>query len=54
MLNELTHKNHFVYLVGLHIHYKMIRGPYNIKLIFGGFEFFIDYTDMTLFSVVYG
>ena len=23
---------HFVYLVGLHIYYKMIHGPYNIKL----------------------
>ena len=22
---------HFVYLVGLHIYYKMIHGPYNIK-----------------------
>ena len=23
---------HFVYLVGLHIYYMMIHGPYNIKL----------------------
>ena len=34
VLNKLTHYKHFVYLVGLHIHlsYKMIHGPYNIKL----------------------
>ena len=23
---------HFVYLVGLHVYYKMTQGPYNIKL----------------------
>ena len=30
---EQTHLlKHFVYLVGLHIYYKMRHGPYNIKL----------------------
>ena len=28
---KLTHYDHIVYLVGLHIHYKMIHGPYNVK-----------------------
>ena len=32
VLNKLTHQKHFVYLVGLHIYYKMIHGPYNVKL----------------------
>ena len=31
VMNKLI-KKHIVYLVGLHIYYKMIHGPYNIKL----------------------
>ena len=30
---KLTHWDHIVYLVGLYIYYKMIHGPYNVKLI---------------------
>ena len=30
-LNKTHSLNHIVYLVGLHIYYKMIHGPYNIK-----------------------
>ena len=26
-------KKNFVYLVGLHIYYKIIHGPYNIKVL---------------------
>ena len=33
MLNKTQSLKHFVYLVGLHIYYKMIHGPYNIKLL---------------------
>ena len=33
MLNKLTHSDHIVYLVGLHIYYKMIYGPYNVKFL---------------------
>ena len=32
MLNKTYSLKHFVYLVGLHIYYKMIHGPYNVKL----------------------
>ena len=32
VLNETYPLKHFVYLVGLHIYYKMIHGLYNIKL----------------------
>ena len=32
MLNKTYSLEHSVYLVGLHIYYKMIHGPYNIKL----------------------
>ena len=35
VMNKTYSLKHFVYLVGLHIYYKMIHGPYNIK------EFFI-------------
>ena len=31
-MNKTQSLKHFVYLVGLHIYYKMIHGPYNIKL----------------------
>ena len=31
MLNKTYSLNHIVYLVGLHIYYKMIHGPYNVK-----------------------
>ena len=30
-LLKLTHEDHTVYLVGLHVYYKMIHGPYNVK-----------------------
>ena len=33
MLNKAYSLKHFVYLVGLHIYYKMIHGPDNVKLI---------------------
>ena len=33
MLNKNYSLNHTVYLVGLHIYYKMIHGPYNAKLL---------------------
>ena len=29
---KLIHWDHIVYLVGLYIYYKMIHGPYNVKL----------------------
>ena len=32
MMNKTHSFKHFVYLVGLHIYYKMIHGPYNIKV----------------------
>ena len=32
MLNKTHSLNHIVHLVGLHIYYKMIHGPYNVKL----------------------
>ena len=32
MMNKTQSLKNFVYLVGLHIYYKMIHGPYNIKL----------------------
>ena len=32
MMNKTYSLKHFVYLVGLHIYYKMIHGPYNVKL----------------------
>jgi hypothetical protein len=32
VLNKTHSLKHSVYLVGLHIYYKMIHGPYNIKL----------------------
>ena len=32
---KLIHWDHIVYLVGLHIYYKMIHGPYNVKLLYG-------------------
>ena len=31
-MNETQSLEKFVYLVGLHIYYKMIHGPYSIKL----------------------
>ena len=34
MLNKTHSLNSIVYLVGLHIYYKMIHRPYNMKLIF--------------------
>ena len=33
MLNKTHSLKHFVYLVGLHIYYKMIHGPYSIKVL---------------------
>ena len=30
-MNKTQSLKNFVYLVGLHIYYKMIHGPYNIK-----------------------
>ena len=33
MLNKTHSLKHFAYLVGLHIYYKMIHGPYNVKLV---------------------
>ena len=35
MMNKTQSLKDFVYLVGLHIYYKMIHGPYNIKLVYG-------------------
>jgi hypothetical protein len=32
VMNKTQSLENFVYLVGLHIYYKMIHGPYNIKL----------------------
>ena len=32
-MNKTYSLKHFVYFVELHIYYKMIHGPYNIKLI---------------------
>ena len=32
VLNKTQSLKNFVYLVGLHVYYKMIHGPYNIKL----------------------
>ena len=32
VMNKTQSLKHFVYLVGLHMYYKMIHGPYNIKL----------------------
>ena len=32
MLNKTYSLNHIVYLVGLHVYYKMIHDPYNVKL----------------------
>ena len=34
MLNKTPSLKHFVYLVGLHIYYKMIHGPYSIKFVY--------------------
>ena len=34
MMNKTQSLKNFVYLVGLHIYYNMIHGPYSIKLIF--------------------
>ena len=31
MLNKTQSSENFVYLVGLHVYYKMIHGPYNTK-----------------------
>ena len=31
VMNKTQSLKNFVYLVGLHIYYKMIHGPYNIK-----------------------
>ena len=31
-MNKTYSLKHFVYLVGLHIYYKMIHGPYNVTL----------------------
>ena len=33
VMNKTQSLRNFVYLVGLHIFYKMIHGPYNIKLL---------------------
>ena len=33
VLNKTHSLKHFVYLVGLHIYYKIIHGHYNIKLV---------------------
>ena len=41
MLNKTHSLKHFVYLVGLHIYYKMIHGPYNIM------EFLIELKELT-------
>ena len=32
-MNKTHSLKHFVYLVGLHIYYKMIHGPYNLKIV---------------------
>ena len=32
MMNKTQSVENFVYLVGLHIYYKMIHGPYNISI----------------------
>jgi hypothetical protein len=44
-----------VYLVGLHIHYKMIHGPYNIKLTTAQqakIKYALKYIDMELYKCI--
>ena len=40
VMNETQSLKNFVYLVWLHIYYKMIHGPYSIKLISYVFQSF--------------
>ena len=38
VMNKTQSLKNFLYLVGLHVYYKMIHGPYNIKLILSQFN----------------
>ena len=38
-MNKTHSLKHFVYLVGMHIYYRMIHGPYNVKFMSKCFHF---------------